>query len=113
MLDTLNISGLRIMARIGIHAWEQKILQPLLIDLNIPMDFSTCNNELTNTIDYAKVCAEITTFVETNTFELIETVAEQIAQLAKKSFNIKSISVSVSKPLAVANAKNICVTVQR
>lgn len=113
MLDTLNITALRVMTHIGIHAWEQKILQPLLIDLCIPTDFSTCNNELANTIDYAKLCLLVTTFVESNTFTLIETVAEQIAQLIKESFNVAQLSVSISKPLAINNAKNICVTIQR
>ena len=113
MMDSLHISALRIETHIGVHAWEQRILQTLLLDIKIPMDFSNCNNELTNTIDYATLCHDVTHYVESNAFILIETVAENVVKLIKDTFHIKHVSVSVSKPNAIKNAGNICVTVNR
>ena len=113
MKDTLRISALSINTRIGVHAWEQRISQKLLLDIELPMDFSACNNELANTIDYDALCHCVTTFVESNAFTLIETVAEQVAQLIKKTFKVKQLTLSVSKPHAVKNAGNICVTINR
>ncbi len=112
-MDKLEISALRMTTHIGIHAWEQRILQRLSIDISIETDFSTCNNELANTIDYDQLCQRVTTFVESNTFILIETVAEKIVQLLKDEFKVTHVSVSVSKPDAVKNAGNICVTINR
>jgi len=112
-MDTLQISALSTMTHIGIHDWEQRILQQLLIDIHIPIDIANCNNQLSNTIDYDQLCQRVTTFVESNTFSLIETVAEKVVQLIKDEFQVKQLTVSISKPHAIKNAKNICVTITR
>ena len=112
-MDMLHITALSIKTHIGIHAWEQAILQNLLFDIRIPMDFSTCNDTLENTIDYATLCQRVTTYVESNRFKLIETVAEQVAQRIKDEFKIKDITLTVSKPQAIKNAANVSVTINR
>lgn len=113
MTDMLEITGLSTKTHIGIHAWEQRILQQLVLDIRIPMDFSQCNDQLANTIDYFQLCQCVTEFIESNNFALIETVAEKVAQLIKDKFPVKKLYVSVSKPQAVKNAGNIRVTIER
>jgi dihydroneopterin aldolase len=113
MIDKLCISALAINTRIGVHAWEQRILQTLLLDISIAVDLSTCNNDLANTIDYDALCQCITSFVESHTFTLIETVAEQVAQLVRETFGVTAITLTVCKPHAVKNAGNVCVTITR
>ena len=113
MIDTLCISALSMNTRIGVHAWEQQILQKLLLDISISLDLSNCNNELTNTIDYDALCQCVTAFVESNAFTLIETVAERVAFLIKKTFTVTTVTVSVSKPHAIKNAGNVSVTITR
>ncbi len=113
MIDTLRISALTINTRIGVHAWEQRISQKLLLDISIPVDLSTCNNDLANTIDYDALCQSVTEFVESNAFTLIETVADQVARLIKDTFKVEQLTVTVCKPGAVRNAGNICVTINR
>jgi len=112
-MDMLHISALSAMTYIGIHTWEQRILQQLLIDIQIPIDLTQCNNQLTNTIDYSQLCTCVTSFIESTTFTLIETVAENVAQLIKDEFHVTQLTVSVSKPQAIKNARNICVTINR
>ncbi len=112
-MDKLKISSLRTMTHVGIHPWEQRIEQPLLVDIDISLDLTGCNNELTNTIDYFQLCQRVTTYIETNTFTLIETVAENVAQLIKTEFAVKALSVCISKPHAIKNAGNISVTINR
>ncbi len=112
-MDMLHISALRIMTHIGVHAWEQRILQPLLLDIKIPVDLSTCNDTLANTIDYDTLSSRVTTLVESNAFILIETVAETVAEFIKKEFHIKELTLSVSKPNAIKNAGNVSITIER
>lgn len=112
-MDLLQIKALSTKTRIGVYPWEQSILQPLLLDIHIPIDLAQCNNQLTNTLDYEQLCKQVTTFIESNTFTLIETVAENVAQLIKNEFHVKELTVSVSKPHAIKNAGNICVTIHR
>jgi len=112
-MDILQIEALTIKTHIGIHAWEQQILQILSLDIQIQTDFSTCHNQLKNTIDYDALCKMVTSFVESQSFALIETVAESVAQQIKERFQVTSLTVSVSKPHAIKNAKNVTVTIHR
>ena len=112
-MDRLQISALSTMTRIGIYAWEQRILQQLLIDIDIPHDFSYCQDNISNTLDYETLCQRVTLFVESNTFNLIETVAEKIVLLIKEEFKVQALTVCVSKPHAIKNARNISVTIHR
>lgn len=112
-LDTLHIKALKVSTKIGVYSWEQRINQQLLIDMSINTDLSACNEDINNTIDYAALCETVTHFVESNSFQLIETVANEIAALIQNQFKVTQISVTVSKPHAIKNAANIEVTVNR
>ena len=112
-MDMLHISALSIKTHIGIHAWEQRILQQLLLDIRIPTDLTKCNNQLENTIDYDQLSQRVTAFVESTTYTLIETVAESVAQFIKDEFHIAELTLSVSKPHAIKNAGNVSVTITR
>jgi len=104
---------LSIGTHIGVHAWEQRIVQQLKLDITIPCDVTNCQDQLANTLDYDAICQHVTSFVEANTFALIETVAEKVAALIKETFAVDQLTVSVSKPHAVKNAGNIRITIIR
>ena len=112
-MDQLTISGLSVLTKIGVHKWEQAIDQRLLIDITIPTDVSNCQDELTNTIDYDRLCQQVTTYVESNQFALIETVAESVAQLIKDQFAVNQLTIRVEKPQAIKNAAGVAITVTR
>lgn len=112
-MDQLTISGLSVLTKIGVHKWEQAIDQRLLIDIIIPTDIANCQDELTNTIDYDQLCQQITTYVESNQFALIETVANNVAELIKTHFAVKKVTVQVAKPHAIKNAANVAISVTR
>ena len=112
-MDTLNIKALNVTTKIGVHAWEQRINQQLLIDITIPADFSKCQDDLANTIDYDSLCQAVTEFVQSKSFQLIETVADDVARLIQQEFKITKITVAVSKPHAIKNAGTIQVIVDR
>lgn len=112
-MDSIQIKGLSVATRIGIYDWEQRIAQKLSIDLTIPMDLIQCQDDINKTLDYDKLCTMVTQYLESNSFKLIETVAESIAQLVKNEFNIKQLTVQVSKPHAIKNANDISVCITR
>lgn len=113
-MDTLTITALSVNTIIGVHEWEKRITQPLLIDISITTDFSTCeDNDLSTTIDYEALCQEITHFTQTHTFQLIETLAYKLAQVIIQKSGVIQATITVNKPHAIANAKNISVTVTK
>lgn len=112
-MDQLCIHSLSVQTQIGVYAWEQQIKQKLLIDITIPSDFSTCGDDITQTLDYAALSEAITLFVESKSFKLIEYVANSVAQLIQQEFEVNELTVSVTKPQAVKNAGTIKVSVTR
>jgi dihydroneopterin aldolase len=112
-MDTLIVQGLSVHTQIGVYAWEQQIKQQLLIDITIPSDFSACEDDIKQTLDYDALCKKVTSFVEEGSFQLIEYVADNVAMLVQEAFNVTDITVSVSKPHAVKNAAMIKVSVTR
>lgn len=111
--DYLHIEGLKIDASIGIHDWEKKIKQLLVVDMEIAHDFSNAGDDIKNTIDYDALCQHITELVQSRQFNIIETVAQLIVTSIESTFNIKAMTVRVSKPHAIASANNISVVVKR
>lgn len=111
-MNQLEITALRVKTRIGVYAWEQRILQELLIDVTIPLTTSA-KDDLSKTVDYQKLCQEITGFVESQSFYLIETVAECLLDLIQTKFDVTHLSLRVSKPHAIPNAKNISILMSR
>ncbi|OGV47871.1 MAG: dihydroneopterin aldolase [Legionellales bacterium RIFCSPHIGHO2_12_FULL_42_9] len=113
-MDLLEITALRTTTHIGVHAWEQRIKQVLLIDLHIPLDLTQCHDTLDHTLNYDTLCQCVTEYVESNAFTLIETVAENIATRLKTTFPlITTLTVRISKPHAIPTAGNISITINR
>lgn len=112
-MDKLEITALSVSTIIGVHAFEQRIQQRLLLDISLGCNAAHCQDDLARTIDYDALCQHVTEYVESNAFALIETVAEQVAQLIKDRFAVTDITVRVSKPHAIKNAGNIAITVVR
>lgn len=112
-MDQLNITGLSVSTKIGAYTWEQRINQRLLIDITLSLDLSNCQDNLEKTIDYAALCKKVTDFVESKSFVLIETVAEEVIGLIKENYALEQVIIRVSKPHAVKNANNISISLTR
>lgn len=114
-MDTIYIEGLKIDALIGIHAWEQDTRQKLVIDIEIGWDISDAaqSDDISFACNYASISECVTTFVESSHFQLIETLAEQTAQLVLKEFSMPNLKLRVSKPGALSNAENVSVSIER
>lgn len=112
-MDNLMIKALCVETQIGVYAWEQQIKQKLYLDITIPIEFKDCEDKIENTLDYAKVCQAVTHFMGSKSFQLIETVANEVASLIQQEFKVQQLSVAVTKPNAVSNAGGIQVVANR
>lgn len=113
--DRVLIEGLTILTIIGVYDWEKTIKQKLVLDLEMQWDNISAgkSDDVSLCLDYFQVSQSITSFVESHKFELIECVAEQVAELIIQQFSVKWLKVKVSKPGAIANAKNVAVIIER
>lgn len=115
MSDIIFIHQLKVDIIIGIFPWEQQQKQPVLIDLEIGTDIrrAALSKKIKDTVDYAQVATRITDFVANKKFQLLETLAEEIAQLLFVEFKIERLKLQLAKPLAILNAKQVGVIIER
>lgn len=113
--DRVLIEGLTTLATIGVYEWEKTIKQKLILDLEMAWDNQPAgeNDDVALCLDYFKVSQAVTNFITSTAFELIESVAERVAQLIIQQFAVKWIKIKVSKPSAIANATNVAVVIER
>lgn len=112
-MDEIIVESLSIAAYIGVNQWEQKIKQNLLIDIHLYSDLSNVKDNINETIDYDSLCLHINDIVTQTSFQLIETVANEIAIGILNQFPIKQVKIAVNKPHALRQAKNVKVIVTR
>lgn len=114
-MDKLQITGLRVSAVIGVHAWERQLRQPLLIDLSLEMDATAAaaSDQIDDALDYGAVARRVTELIEASSFQLIETLAESIASTVLDEFAPASITVKIDKPGAVPRAQGVSIEIKR
>lgn len=115
MPDVVSIDGLQVRTVIGVYAWERNVLQDLRIDLAVEADTRPAadSDNLDLAVDYAEIAAQVTELAAQSRFQLIESLAESVSQLVLERFRVSRLSVRISKPGAVTNARAVGVTITR
>ena len=113
--DTIFLSDLRVDTVIGIWDWERKIRQTISIDLEMGTDIARAakSDAIENTLNYKKVAKRIQQFVADSEFQLVETLAEHIAQIILAEFEVPWVRVRVNKPGAIRGARDVGVLIRR
>lgn len=80
--DVIELRGLRLVGRIGVLPEERERDQPLEIDVEAELDLSPsgASDELADTVDYGALCATIATIVGSGHVQLLEHLADVLAQ---------------------------------
>jgi 7,8-dihydroneopterin aldolase/epimerase/oxygenase len=114
-MDTVRIRGLKVETVVGVHAWERKVPRPVVIDLELAADVAGAakNDALKDALDYAAVAQLVTEFVSTSDFQLIETLAERLAERIRKNLGVAWLKLEVHKPGAIAGAQDVSVSIER
>lgn len=113
--DTIFLYDLKIDTVIGIWEWERKIRQTVSIDLEMGADIrrAAATDSIDDTLNYKKVAKRIQQFVADSEFQLVETLAEHIAQIILAEFEVPWVRVRVNKPGAIRGARDVGVLIRR
>ena len=114
-MDTVYIEGLKTDAVIGVYDWERSIRQTLVLDLELASDnrAAAATDGIADAMDYDAISKRILAYVQASEFELIETLAERVADIVLSEFNIPWLRLKLSKPGAVAEANDVGVIIER
>ena len=95
----VRVKGLRIRTRIGVPDEERAGWQELLVDLEMVPEtaFSAMGDRIEATVDYHAVCEEIGRLAETGSRHLIETLADEIADLVLDRHSAREVVVGIRK----------------
>ena len=115
MQDRIFIESLTVYAQIGVYDWEQQIKQKLVFDLEMAWDSRKAaeTDDVAYCLNYAEVSEFIINYVQNKSFLLIERVANEVAEQLQSRFSISWLRLKLSKPKAVAQAKNVGIIIER
>lgn len=115
-MDKLFIQQLKLETMIGIFPWERNARQQLLVDIVIGTDLqqAATTSNLSHTIDYAEVCQRVATLADQGEFQLLETLAERMANLIFTQFiTAHWVKITVHKTDALTQVSSVGVEIER
>ena len=98
-MDTISIHDLEVFFRVGVPDAERAQPQRLLLTIHVGHDLTMAveRDDVRWTIDYGALCDRIARFGESRAWQLIETLATEIADMIQREFGAVRVSVEVKK----------------
>lgn len=114
-MDTIFLRDLRVETIVGVWDWERRIRQTVSIDLEMAADIhrAAASDSLDDTLNYKLVAKRVQQFVAESSFQLVETLAENIAEVVLSDFDVPWVEVRVNKPGAIRGARDVGVKIRR
>jgi dihydroneopterin aldolase len=113
--DRIFLRGLTTECIIGFIDWERRVKQTVVVDLEIPVDCqqAALTDEVADTVDYKKVAKRILAFIEASEYKLVETLAQRLALTLLEEFGLEWVRLSINKPGAIRNSRDVGVSIER
>ena len=113
--DRIFLHGLTADCIIGFIDWERRVRQTVVVDLEMPVDcrHASLNDEVADTLDYKKVAKRALEFIGASEFKLVETLAHRLALLILEEFGVEWVRISLNKPGAIRNSRDVGVDIER
>ena len=102
-MDRISIKNLEIFAKHGVLPEENVLGQKFVVSVSLFTDLREAakSDDLSKSLDYGTVCGTIKSFLEGNSFKLIETAAEGLAEkLLTENPSLQKIRIEFKKPWA-------------
>ncbi|MEJ2347361.1 MAG: dihydroneopterin aldolase [Gammaproteobacteria bacterium] len=114
-MDIVFLRDLRIDTVIGIYDWERSIKQTVVLDLEMGADIAraAATDHIDDTLNYKAVAKRLMEFVGASEFQLVETLAERVAQIVLEEFQVPWVRVTLNKQGAVRGARDVGVIIER
>ena len=115
--DQLALIGIECFAHHGVFEFERREGQVFVIDLVLGLDTApaAASDDLRETVDYGSLVAAVKAAVERDPVDLIETLAQRIADVCLLDSRVEWVRVTVHKPNAPIDAtySDVALTITR
>ena len=114
-MDIIYLHGLKIECIIGIWEWERRVKQTIILDLDMAADIrcAAATDRIDGTLNYKAVAKRLIEFVDSSQFQLVETLAEKVAEILLTEFKLRWVRVRVNKKGAVRGADDVGAIIER
>jgi D-erythro-7,8-dihydroneopterin triphosphate epimerase len=114
-MDRMYIRDLSLRCIIGTKPEERLKKQEVIVNVGLDCDLSVAgrSDDLADTINYSRLKQGIADLVEDSRFQLIEKLAQRIAELCLKDEKVLGVTVTVDKPRALRFARSAAVEIYR
>lgn len=112
-MAVIRIKKLKLRAVIGIHDWERKNKQDVIINIKLEFDASKAakSDDIADTVDYKAIKLKIIDLVDKSSCNLLERLAHQILKICLSDPKVEKATVKVDKPHALRFAESVSVEV--
>lgn len=115
--DEITLTGLRVFGRHGVFDEERRVGQHFVIDatLYVSTRAAASSDDVTDTVHYGEAAERIAAIVAGEPVNLIETLAERIADALLAYDGVRLVAVTVHKPDAPIDLQfaDVSVTIRR
>lgn len=114
-MDLIYVRNLRIECTIGVFEWERRVRQTVAIDLDLAADAAraAASDRLEDTVDYKAIAKRLVEYVGASEFQLVETLAQKVAEIVLGEFAVPWVRVRINKKGALRQATDVGVVIER
>ena len=117
MTDRLAVRGLALHGHHGVFDFERRDGQEFVVDLVLGLDTrpAASSDDLQETVDYGTLVDDVRKAVTEDPVDLIETLAQRIADVCLQHGRVDDVEVTVHKPHAPIQApfEDVALTINR
>jgi dihydroneopterin aldolase/D-erythro-7,8-dihydroneopterin triphosphate epimerase len=114
-LDRIHIRDLRLRCIVGVYPEERLQKQDVILDVVLYADLRAAGrtDDLADTVDYKALKKRIVEAVEASSYQLIERLAQAVADLCLEEPRVRRVQVTLDKPGALRFARSVAVQIVR
>jgi dihydroneopterin aldolase/D-erythro-7,8-dihydroneopterin triphosphate epimerase len=114
-MDQIFIRDLLARCIVGIFPEEKNVKQDVLVNIALETDLATAGqtDDIDDTVDYKSLKQSILARIEATPYNLIERLAQDVADICLATERVAAVKVTVDKPGALRFARSVAVEIRR
>ncbi|MBA2389013.1 MAG: dihydroneopterin aldolase [Geodermatophilaceae bacterium] len=117
MTDAITLTGLTVRGYHGVYAEERRDGQDFVVDVRLGIDVSEAarSDDVADTVHYGELARRLAEVVAGDPVDLIETLAERLAEVCLSDVRVETVQLTVHKPGAPIplSFTDVAVTIHR
>src|SRR5437868_8429725 len=97
-MNTVELRGLRLFGRHGVHVHEKENGQDFLFDIDLQVGECGVSDRLEDAVDYRQVALTVQEVSDAHSYDLLEALANAVAEELLRRFAAERVSVRIVKP---------------